>query len=206
MTTPHHDPNDPIAQAWAAQDATISPDALDLDSAAFAESIDDAHRREQRRLVWLNVREVLPAFFSAAVFAVIAPTMQRPTAVFLAAGLYLFIGLYMLSNSIRHHRADQLWGGSIRDQLERRLNQLHHRVQLYRTSPAWYFFPGVAGMALVLLGAGVDEVNGSEVLFAAGFVVATIAVTGFGYLKAKKERRVYEEQIEELTPIFAEFS
>ncbi len=190
-------PNDPLQQAWATQDDSLRP----ADVAAASTSTADAHRKEQRHLVWLNLREIIPSFFTAAIFSTIAPTIQRTFAMYIAAGLFLFIGIYMAANSIRHHRADARWGASVREQMERRLDQLHHRANLYRTTPIWYFLPATVAMGLVIYALGAEDAGLSAQIFAGLFALTILA----SWRKAKKEGQVYIDEIERLSPILADF-
>ncbi len=194
----NNDQPDSLETAWANQQANLSPT---VSPTGLGRSIAEAHTKEQRRLIWLNIREVIPALFSAAVFAILAPSVERPTAMFAASSLFLFLGLYMAASSIRHHRADGQWGGSVREQMERRLDQLHHRARLYQTTPAWYFLPSIVAMLLVFYAFGVEEAGTSGVVFGALLIVSV----GFSLYKARKEGRVYEHEIERLTPILNDF-
>jgi len=169
------DPNDPIAAAWGGQKQTGGDASLPTDLGPFADSVATAHRKEQRRLLWLNFREVVPSFALAAVFLVLTSEAGRPRALQAAALIYALIGCFILLSSIRHHRADGRWGASIRDQIDRRLAQLNHRAWMYRNLAWWYFLPLTIGFGLVLFGFGIEEsgVSGAIVL-----AVHLVAVAG----------------------------
>ncbi len=198
MNTQQPNPNDPLAAAWTQQKGSL---AMPGNNVGLGRSIAEAHRDDQRRLIWLNIREVAPALAAAVVFGVVAPTAERPAAMFAAAVLFLFVGLYLVTHSIRHHRGDRAWGSSVRDQMQRRLNQLHHRARLYQTTPVWYFLPAIAGMGLALYGFGIEHAGSSGIVFAAIFAVTV----GGSIYKAHREGQIYRDEIERLAPILADF-
>lgn len=203
MTTPtptgdHFDPSDPLLVAWADQgDARHGS----MDPASLVDSVADAHRRDQRRLLWLNVREVVPSLFVAGVFGALAPRSVRPPAALAAALLALGVGCFLAVSSLRHHRADNRWGSSVRDQLARRLAQLEHRAWLYRYVAWWYFLPLGVAIALFWYAAGGGTSPGELAVW--GLFAAVLAVL---YVRTRRHGRSrYESEAERLRSVLAEF-
>ena len=190
----------PIAQAWARQDETNRAALLSLDPATLVASTARAHLKDQLRLVWLNFQEVIPALFVAVVFGMQAPDAERPIAVVAAVLLVLGVGAYLLIGSIRHHRADQQWGSSIRSQLNRRLTQVEHRARLYRSVLWWYITPLTAAVFLVNYGIGGDQ---APVLWLAAFMGAL--GVGVYALNRWYGRTRYEVEVVRLQEILDDF-
>ncbi len=196
------DPDDPIAAAWAGQGEPDDLAHLSLDPVALADSIASAHRKDQRRLLWLNIREVVPSLILTGLFASLAPDSTHPVATFGAALMALVVGCFLAGSSIHHYRADRRWGTSVRDQLARRLAQLNHRVWMYQKSAWWYFLPLAVSCFLFLYGLG-GEIGGTfETIYSLGFAL----FVWVAYRRARSHSRTrYESEIERLEPLLAEF-
>ena len=203
LTPEHHfDPTDPIVAAWAAQDETGDSSMLSTNPAELTKSVAKAHRKDQRRLFWLNMRESVPCLLIAIFFAGGASDGERPWAIFVASALILGVGVFLAANSWQHHRADKRWGTSVRDQLERRIAQVEHRATMYRTVGRWYFLPFVAAFGLLYYGSGGSWDRTSGVVFW-GLVGL---VTAIAYpLNRWIGRTKYETEVERLSTLLEEF-
>lgn len=196
------DPTDPIMAAWAEQNDEAMASVLPVDAAELAESTSAAHRKDQRRWFWLNVREVVPTPFIAAVFAMSAADAQRPAAVIVSAILVLGVGIYLLTTSLRQHRADRSWGSSVRAQLDRRLAQVQHRARMYRTILWWYFLPFLAAIALFWWGSPPPEDDaGSSLIFWAVIAVFSVVM----YAINRRIGRGHEREADRLSGLLADF-
>lgn len=195
------DPTDPAMVAWAGQDETGGGSLLSADLATLADTIDQAHRNDQRRLLWLNVQEVLPSLVGAYIFGSAIPRAERPVAVGLAAAVALAVGGFLAVSSIRHHRADRRWDSSVRDQLARRLSQVRHRSWLYRRVAYWYLLPCAAGIVLFRYGIGGQFRAGNEVLYG-GIGVALFA--GLYLINRWIGRTRYDSEVERLESLLAD--
>lgn len=196
------DPADPILAAWADQGEADDIAFLSTDPAALADSVAEAHRKDQRRLLWLNVREVVPSLVLTGVFGSLVFDSEHPAALLAAALLCLAVACFLVGSSIRHHRADGRWGTSVRDQLARRIAQLNHRAWMYRNLAWWYFLPLGLAVALVLYGLGGRLGGGPETVYAVVFGLSGV----FMYRKSRAHGRArYESEIERLEPLLAEF-
>ncbi|MGH1488296.1 MAG: hypothetical protein ACRBK7_02700 [Acidimicrobiales bacterium] len=195
------DPNDPIAVAWAQQGPADDTISLPTEVAELADSLAVAHRKDQRRLVWLNIREVVPSFLLAGFFGAIAPSVENPWAAAVSAVICFLVGAFLLVSSIRHHRADNRWGDSVREQLERRVAQLHHRAWMYANVAWWYFLPLGLSNLIVLFSFGGSVTGQFEQIYVAGGVILYVAM----YRKSRKVgRERYEVEAERLELLLAE--
>lgn len=195
------DPNDPIAGAWATQNTGSHVAELQPGFDSFIDDLDKAHRKDQRRLVRLNVQEIIPCLALAALFIWNGPTSVRPVATFAAAIPVLALAVFMVVTSLRHHRDDQAWGASVRDQLARRLAQLEHRSGMYRTLAWWYSTPIAVSVALLWLGT-FESPGTADGLSLVGWISA---IYGFVYVANRRPNRQYTSEIEQLAPLLAEF-
>ncbi len=196
------DATDPIAAAWADQNTTDGAPNLPADPAALVDSLNKAHRKDQRRLFWLNVREVLPSFVVAGIFLNEAPNSEHPAALQAAAGLIIAVGCFLAGSSIRQQRADRSWGSSVRDQLARRLAQVSYGARLLRNVGWWYFLPYAVAIALAAYGFGYQFQSTSDLIFPA----VTIVFFAVMYpINRRIGRTRYESEVERLEPLLAEF-
>lgn len=205
--TDHNDSNnpepiDPIAAAWAQQDLTADDPALTSEPFELADQAAKAHRKDQWKLLWLNVQEVVPSLVVAAAFSSNMPDAERPLAVLASALLVLAVGGYLAITSIRHHRADRRWGTSVRDQVARRLAQVKHRARLYRSVAWWYFLPLVVAISLFRFGIG-DPFTFFEELAFWGFLAGFSVVMYF--VNRWYGRTRFESKVEQLEGLLAEF-
>lgn len=197
------DERDPIAAAWADQSEETTALPISTDASELAESVASAHRKDQRRLFWLNVREVIPMPFIAAVFLSNVGEAERGFAVIASAILVLAVGIYLLITSLRQHRADRAWGSSVRQQLERRLAQVQHRAQLYRSVLWWYFLPMIAAIVLFWWGSAIPEDDsGTSAIFFAILAVGSVAMY---WVNRRIGRTQYEPEVERLSALLDDF-
>ncbi|MEM7095137.1 MAG: hypothetical protein AAF567_19215 [Actinomycetota bacterium] len=199
--------DDLLAEAWrTAGDPTPgtasgTPEAPTRPN-ELAASVADAHRKDQRRLLWLNVQEVIPAFGLAALLGAWSIGAPAPWAVLTASGISLGVGGYLLTSSIRHHRIDQRFGGSMRAQLVQRLEQVRHRAALYRSVAWWYLAPIAFAIVLLRYGtAGELRLKGPDLAY-----YAFVAVFGAGLYVVNRRvgRKHYEPEVERLSGLLAE--
>ncbi len=195
------DPADPIVAAWANQDeAAIKLPHIDPE--ALAGSIAKAHRKDQLRLLWLNVQEFVPSVFVAIIFGTAVPGSPRPVAVVLAAAIVLAVGLFLVVTSVRHHLADRRWDTSMRAQVARRLAQVNHRARLYRSILWWYELPLFVAILLFLYGIG-DLAASVESVFFWAFLAALFG--GIYVLNRWYGRTRFESEVERLETLLADF-
>jgi hypothetical protein len=195
------DPTDPLVAAWASQSDDVAPPLLTSDPTTIADSAAKAHRKDQRRLLWLNVREVLGCAVAAGFFVSFAFDSARPFAVLATAAVILGVGCYLAINSLRHHRADRRWGTSVRDQVARRLAQVDHRASLYRSIGWWYLLPFAVAFALFRY--SFEEPFTSEDLIALG--VISVLLAGAYWLNRWIGRTKYEPEVRRLELLLADF-
>lgn len=201
MSPTHNDnseSSDPTTIAWSSQDTSTNPP---IDPAALARSASDAHRRDQLRLLTVNVQEFLPPLLLAALFASNVGDAVRPLTVLVAALLVAAVSCFLVGSSIRHHRSDRRWGSSVQDQLAQRSAQLEHRVWMYRNLVFWYFLPIAAALGLFIYGVG-DIPLGEGILIWALMVGILVPV----YLFARRiGRSRYEDEAERFKSLLADF-
>lgn len=195
------DPTDPIVAAWADQGEAGAPRQLTSDLAALVDSVAEAHRKDQRRLFWVNVREFVPSLVVAGALGFSVSGSARPLATLVAAALVLAVGCFLVVSSIRHQRADRRWGISVRDQLARRLAQVNHRAWLYRNVAWWYLLPIAVAIVLFQYGIGGDVRTGEGLAFF-GFCIGLFAV--LYRMNRKIGRTRYEPEVERLESLLAE--
>lgn len=196
------DLSDPTMAAWAGQSEPDGFTDLPLDLDAMTNELAKAHRKDQRRLTSLTGREVLPSLFVAGAFAALAPSAERPVALLAAALLITGVAGYLAATTIRHRRADRSWGLSVRDQLERRIEQLRHGARLFRNVGWWYFLPFGLAVPLAAYGLGANVSRGGEQIFLGVFFVFMVVAYG---LNRRLGRIRYDDEIERLEPLLAEF-
>ncbi len=195
------DPTDPLVTAWADQvDAGTAPPLL-WDPSTLADSVAKAHSKEQRRLIWLNIRELGAGILLAVVYGSLARGAEQPVAVWVAAVMVLAVVGFLAASSISHHWADRDWDTSIRNQMARRLAQLKHRAGLYRNLAWWYFVPLVSSTALFLY--GVTGQFGIVEVVETGFFMVLCA--GMYWFARRSGRNRYDSEIERLESLLAEF-
>ncbi len=186
---------DPLHDVWAQQDMTAKI-ALPMDPAALADQTAQAHKNDQRRLLWVNVREVVPSLMIAAVYLALANESTYPRALMLAAVIPLFVAGFLVTSSLLHRRADQRWGQSVREQLDRRLAQLNHRVWMYQKSAWWYFLPLALSFGLVIYGLGGGWVQ--LALWLGGYLVFSVVLHHRARSRAHTRYEVEAERLQRL--------
>ena len=196
------DPTDPIAAAWASQGESEAVPYIPTDLEALADSVQKAHRKDQRRLFWLNVREVIPSLIGAVVFGSLAPSSHRPLATMTSALIMFGVACFLAITSIQQLRADRRWGASVREQLGRRLAQVNHGAWLMRHVGWWYFLP--FSVAIPLLYYGLDDeftLEGQLTFFGLGAALMFVAYR----INRRIGRKRYEPEAERLESILVDF-
>ena len=173
-----------------------------IDPNELAGSIAKAHRKDQFRLLWLNVQEVVPCIVLAVAFALGAREVPRPAAAIAAALIVLAVGGFLLVTSIRHHLADRRWDVSMRDQVARRLAQVRHRAKLYRSILWWYLLPLLAAIALILYAVG--EL-GEAIREPVSVGIIAVIFVGVYILNRWYGRTRFESEVERLEALLADF-
>jgi len=170
MNSPDDDTNR-IDEVWGNQQHAdpVAP-------AALAADVAEAYRRDQRRLLWLNIQEIVPAIAVAVFLILSAPSAQRPFALYLAAAISLGVGAYLALTSLRQRRRDAGWGDSVRGQIERRLAQAEHRAKLYGSIAWWYLAPFVVAIILIRYGVGSPSNGPSNTVYFAGLAALTCVI------------------------------
>ncbi|MBN4047453.1 hypothetical protein JYT71_00445 [Acidimicrobiaceae bacterium AH-315-P05] len=192
---------DPVVAAWAAQGVAGAAHAQGFDPDVLADSVARAHRKDQRRLLWLNVREFVPSVVVAGLFARRAPNTARPPAMLSAAALVFGVGVFLVVSSLRYQRADRGWGTSIREQVARRLAQVEHRAKLYRNVGWWYLSPIAVAVALVRYGRGEAALLSNPVFFG---IIAAMG-SALYVINRRIGRTRYESEAEHLRTLLADF-
>jgi hypothetical protein len=136
-----------LADLWRSQrDQTLA-----IDNDKVIQVVRDEHRREERRLVWLNIQEVVPAMLLFFIFGWCGLFMETGTWAFLTAALLcLGVGLFLVASTIRQRVRASAFGDSVKEQLRRAVAQVTHREWLYRNILWWYLLPLVLGWAALL--------------------------------------------------------
>lgn len=190
------DPNDPLRAAWVEQEIEMTANLFFDDPALFANSAAEAHRKDQRQLIWLNIREVLPSLVVSFVFLVMARESTHPWALVVAGILPLLVAAFLVTSSLTHRSADQQWGESVRAQLDRRLAQLNHRVWMYRNAVWWYFLPLMVSFSLVIYGLGASLVQFG--LITVGYALFSLVLHRLTRRKARSEYELEAAKLENL--------
>ena len=115
------------------------------------EAVRDEHRREERRLFWLNIQEVIPAVILFLIFGWRGLVTETGTwAFFTAALLCLGVGVFLCGSTIRQRVRESAFGDSVKEQLLRAVSQVKHRERLFRNILWWYLLPGVLGWGVIV--------------------------------------------------------
>lgn len=200
--TPDQNPFADLAAAWADQTDTSAAEVLAGDPDSITASIAEAHRRDQRRLAWLNVRESAAGLFVAVVFGLSAASAMVPWAVLAAAALVVAVIGFFAASSIRHQLADRQWDGSMRSQIDRRLDQVRHRARLYRTVVWWYLTPIAVAIVLYRYGVAGDLRLGTGDLIY--YAICVVMFVGLYLMNRRVGRLEYEPEIERLETLLAD--
>ena len=143
-----------IIDIWQCQDDPV----LVIDEERFVGALRNAHRREERKILWLNFQEVVPAVFLFVFFGGCGLLMESGAwAFFTGAFLCLGVGLFLLGSTIQQRVSESVFGDEIKDQLHRALSQVTHREWLYRNILWWYLLPGVFGWGAIVYEFGLKK-------------------------------------------------
>lgn len=180
---------DQLDEIWAIQEAEFAIETEAADAADVGEVVErlrSLHRSERRRLLVLNIQEILPSLALFAGFGLVGLAVSDGAPFLLAAFLCLGVGLVLAFASIGQLRVEGRFDDSIRGQLERRRSLLRFRERLHHRVLWWYLLP----CALALL--AVVSAVGGVVDNPAGLVTVVLAA-GLGWWLYRANRRVAEE-------------
>jgi len=199
MSDSSNDPtNDDLQALWNDQ-----PDNLSISNMKeLTMSLQQDHHKEQRRLLFLNMQEVIPAvglFLWCGWKGLQADT--RAWAWFVAALVTLGVALFLVASSLRQRQLEQAFDATTRGELERSLSQVKHRAQLYRSVGWWYLLPCAFAIVLILFAEGVDFAATGVLVYLA-VAVAFFAV--LYYLNRKIGREKYEPKVAHFTDLIAQ--
>jgi len=196
------DPDDAIRLAWNNQSEAIEEFYVSSGPAILADSLAKSHRRDQLRLLRLNIRELVPTLTLAGVgIYLLATGSTHPAALVASIFLIMAVGCFMVVSSVHHYQKDRLWDTSVRDQLARRLAQLNHRAWLYRNSGWWYFLPLTVAFLLGWYGLG----GGSGIGLVVFCAVQGVYHSGGYWLARWHGRQRYESEAAWIQLILADF-
>lgn len=199
------DPADPIQEAWNDQEFYVSPGSafyVSLGPSILADSLAKSHRRDQQRLLWLNIVELVPTLMLVGVgIYLLATGSTHPAALVAAVVLITAISCFMVISSVRHYQMDRRWNTSVRDQLARRLAQLNHRAWLYRNSGWWYFLPLMLAYLLGWYGLGGGFGIGLAIFSA---VQGTSNIAGYWFARWHGRER-YESEADWIQQLLTDF-
>jgi len=136
-----------MSDLWNSQPA----ESLLIDEEKVMQAVRDEHRREQRRIYWLNAQEVIPAVFLFFFFGSAGLNQETGAwAFFAAAVLCLGVGMFLLGSTIRQRTRESAFGDAVKEQLLRAVSQVKHREWLYRNIFWWYLLPIVLGWGAIV--------------------------------------------------------
>lgn len=191
-------PNDSLRILWDDQGKDLQINDLK----ELTMNLQEVHRQEQRRLLWLNVQEIVPAIGMFLWFS--WQGMQattRPWAWFAAAATAFGVAAYLGATSLRQHKRELAFPNTTRGELERALSQMAHRANLYRTVTWWYLIPCALGITFVLIAAEVPA-NAPLTLGYAVFAIAFLA--GLYRWNRKIGREKYEPKVAQLSQLISQ--
>lgn len=198
-----HFPDKELAELWKRQETPMASMANPVELAA---SIKAEHRREQTRMIILNVRELIPSLFLFGFFGWIGLTEDSGRlALFASALLSIGVGLFLLGSSIRQHHSEQQFDTTLRGSIERSLSQARHRFRMYRTCGWWYFLP--LYVAACIFGAWVvlvDDPNGAKVGDGVGMVLMALLFVGGYLLNRRIAFKKWKPEVERFEALLAE--
>lgn len=136
-----------LADIWRSQ----RDQSLMIDEAKVIQAVRDEHRREERRLFWLNIQEVIPALILFLLIGWRGLFMETGRwAYFTAALLCLGVGLFLVGSTIRQRVRESAFGDSVKEQLRRAVSQVKHREWLYHNILWWYLLPIMLGWGVIV--------------------------------------------------------
>lgn len=163
-----------LAELWGAQ--PVPPMA---DEDAVVSSLRAAHRGEDRRMLWLNVQEGVPALLLFFFFGGAGLSMKSGNWAFLgAAVLCLGVGVFLVASTLFQRRREARFGETVREQLQRSLSQVRHREWLYRNIFAWYLLPIALGWGMMVY---VMMLRDGPSLPEVGYIVLSLAFFAWVY-------------------------
>ncbi len=139
--------NEDLVDIWKSQDNQ----SFVFDEAKLIQHVRNEHRLEERRLLWLNWQEIIPALLLFFFFGWCGFIMKSGAwAFFLAALLYLGIAVFLFSSTYRQRVLESAYGDSVKEQLQKAISQVTHRAWLYYNIMWWYLLPGVLGWGVII--------------------------------------------------------
>jgi len=190
--------NDDLQAIWDDQPAHLTiPNMKELTMV-----LQEQHRQEQRRLLFLNLQEVTPAVGLSLLFGWKGlQTTTNAWAFFGAALLGLGVGAFLVGTSIRQRRLERGHENTTRGELERSRSQMQHRARLYRTVAWWYLLPIAGAIILSMVAIGMD--------FTAPATLAYLATgVGGGVVLYRVNRKIgrekYEPKVKRLSQLIAD--
>jgi hypothetical protein len=143
-----------IAKIWNSQD-TVKPA---LDEHALGLALRNEHRREERKMFWLTIQEVIPAVFLVLFLGYGSMVAKQGAwALYSAAILCLGVGAFLLTSTLCQRVREAKFGESVKDHLARALSQVRHREWLYEQIMWWYLLPGVLSWGLMIFEFGLKR-------------------------------------------------
>ena len=142
-----------LIELWQSQ-----PDSPQVDEDAVIKALRDAHRCEDRRMLYLNVQEAVPSVFLFLIFGWCGLTFATGKWAFVAAAfLCLGIGLFLVWSTIRQRKRESRFGDTVKEQVRKSLSQVKHREWLFANILWWYLLPAVLGWGAVVYVVGIKD-------------------------------------------------
>ncbi len=171
-------PDKELADLWKRQETPMANTANPLELAQLTTEIKAHHRKEQVRLLWLNIREIAATVLATAFFAYLAVVEDAGRTLLIFASLMCAgIGVFLGVTSLRQRTLEQQFDETLRGSIEKSLSQAQHRFRMYRSSWLWYFTPLAVSMAILFAVSIYNDPNGAKPSDA--IVIVLIAVLLF---------------------------
>lgn len=201
-----HFPDKELAELWKRQETPMAH-AVNLDEVAkLATSVKAKHQAAQRSLLWLNIREVIPAVFLTGLFTVIATVEDSAWVLYLAALLCLSVAVSLVGTTIRQNQAEQHFDTTLRGTIERSLSQAQHRFTMYRTAGWWYVVPLASAVGIFYAWAVFDSPDGAKPSDA----IVIVLMLGLFAIVAWWNRRIafakWQPEVERLETMLSDMS
>jgi len=134
-----------LAEIWLAQGGKLKMENQ------LMNQVRSEFRREERRVIWLSLQEVVPAVALFLFFGVCAFTMKEGQwAMFTAAALMLGIAVFLIVSLFRQRRKQSVFADTVKGELQRSLSQVKHRQWLFQSIFWWYLLPGVLAWGVIV--------------------------------------------------------
>lgn len=159
---PDNFPDEELAELWNRQETPMANTADFGDMTKLAASVRADHHAAQRSLLWLNVREVIPATLVGAYFAFLGTVEESASVLYLSSLLCFGVAAVLVWSTVRQHQMEQHFDTTLRGSVERSLSQARHRFRMYRTAGWWYVAPFGLAVAILYAWAVVDDPNGAK--------------------------------------------